>query len=212
VRSGLGHIKRLVIYLNNGPKNSGRRTQFSETGWWQLADGTAVLWRSGWCTSTVPQQIQSDRAVLVVVAKEMNGVLLNCLKVILQCALRITWKKQHPTVKRLHAQYPDGVTCSRQGDEIVRGTTATFGNPAEVYITIKPRTTERAGIVVPWPLALTDQVRGFILRFPLVRHLDQLTIPPFPALDWPQALRWGRAMRPSSRWSDCSVNFLLRNR
>src|SRR3954466_3536437 len=28
VRSGLGHVKRLVIYLDNGPKNSGRRTQF----------------------------------------------------------------------------------------------------------------------------------------------------------------------------------------
>ena len=25
---GLGHVKRLVIYLDNGPKNSGRRTQF----------------------------------------------------------------------------------------------------------------------------------------------------------------------------------------
>ena len=28
VRSGLGHVKRLVIYLDNGPKYSGRRTQF----------------------------------------------------------------------------------------------------------------------------------------------------------------------------------------
>ncbi len=28
VRGGLGAIKRLVIYLDNGPKNSGRRTQF----------------------------------------------------------------------------------------------------------------------------------------------------------------------------------------
>jgi hypothetical protein len=28
VRPGLGSIKRLVIYLDNGPANSGRRTQF----------------------------------------------------------------------------------------------------------------------------------------------------------------------------------------
>jgi hypothetical protein len=28
VRSGLGHVKRLVIYLDNGPNNSGSRTQF----------------------------------------------------------------------------------------------------------------------------------------------------------------------------------------
>jgi hypothetical protein len=28
VKADLGHVKRLVIYLDNGPKNSGRRTQF----------------------------------------------------------------------------------------------------------------------------------------------------------------------------------------
>jgi hypothetical protein len=28
VRADLGHIKRLVVYLDNGPKTSGRRTQF----------------------------------------------------------------------------------------------------------------------------------------------------------------------------------------
>ncbi len=28
VRAGQGHIERRVIYLDNGPKNSGRRTQF----------------------------------------------------------------------------------------------------------------------------------------------------------------------------------------
>jgi Rhodopirellula transposase DDE domain len=28
VRANLGHVKRLVISLDNGPKNSGRRTQF----------------------------------------------------------------------------------------------------------------------------------------------------------------------------------------
>ena len=28
VKGGLGHIKRLVIYVDNGPNNSGRRRQF----------------------------------------------------------------------------------------------------------------------------------------------------------------------------------------
>jgi hypothetical protein len=28
VRRGQGHVKRLVVDLDNGPKNSGRRTQF----------------------------------------------------------------------------------------------------------------------------------------------------------------------------------------
>ena len=41
--------------------------------------------------------------------KKWNGVLLNGLKVVLQCALRMTWKGRHPTVKRLDGAYPDGV-------------------------------------------------------------------------------------------------------
>jgi hypothetical protein len=41
--------------------------------------------------------------------QKWNGVLRNGLKVVLQCALRMTWKGQHPMVKRLHGEYPDGV-------------------------------------------------------------------------------------------------------
>ena len=41
--------------------------------------------------------------------KKWNGVLLNCLKVVLQCARRMTWKGQHPTVTCLQGEYPDGV-------------------------------------------------------------------------------------------------------
>ena len=41
-------------------------------------------------------------------------MLLNSLKVVLQRALRMTWKGRHPTVKRLHGHYPDGVRVSRK--------------------------------------------------------------------------------------------------
>ena len=64
--------------------------------------------------------------------KKWNGVLLNGLEVVLQCALRMTWKGRHPTVKRLDGEYPDGVRVAGQGDEAVRGPTATLGDPAEV--------------------------------------------------------------------------------
>ena len=38
-----------------------------------------------------------------------NGVLLDRLRVVLQCALRMTWRGHHPTVRRLEGIYPDGV-------------------------------------------------------------------------------------------------------
>jgi hypothetical protein len=36
--------------------------------------------------------------------KKWNGVLLNCLKVVLRCALRMKWKGRHPTVKHLDGE------------------------------------------------------------------------------------------------------------
>ena len=47
-------------------------------------------------------------------AQKWGGSLLNCLKVILQQALRMTWRGQHPTLKRLHGEYPDGVRLSKK--------------------------------------------------------------------------------------------------
>ena len=61
VGPGLGHIKRLVIYLDNGPKNSGRRTQFLKR-MVQLADWSGL--RSVWCTipPTIADTIRSSAA------------------------------------------------------------------------------------------------------------------------------------------------------
>ena len=53
-----GHIKRLVIYLDNGPKNSGRRTQFLKR-MVQFADWSGLELRLS--TIALPQQVQSDR-------------------------------------------------------------------------------------------------------------------------------------------------------
>ena len=45
--------------------------------------------------SAVPQQVQPGRTLLVGLEKKWNGVLLNCLKMVLQSALRMTWKGRH---------------------------------------------------------------------------------------------------------------------
>jgi hypothetical protein len=46
--------------------------------------------------------------------KKWGGVLLNCLKVILQMALRMRWRGLPPVVKRLEGEYPDGIKLSRK--------------------------------------------------------------------------------------------------
>jgi hypothetical protein len=107
VRAGLGQVQRLVIYGDNGPKNSGRRTQF-----WkrmiEFADWSGLELR---LVSYPPYHskynpIERGWSAL---EKTGNGVFWNSLKVVLQCALRRVWKGRHPPVKRRHGEYPDGV-------------------------------------------------------------------------------------------------------
>ena len=141
VRSGLGHVKRLVIYLDNGPKNSGRRTQFLKR-MVQFADWSRLEIRLVYYPPYHSKYNPIERCWSAL-EKKWNGVLLNCLKVVLQCALRMTWKSRHPIVKRLHGEYPDGV---RVAAKEMKGYEARLERSATLPkydITIKPRITEQ---------------------------------------------------------------------
>ena len=70
-------------------------------------------------------------------------MLLTCLKVVLQCALRMTWKGRHPTVKRLHGEYPDGVRVSAKEMKPIEARLQRSATLPKYDITIKPSATER---------------------------------------------------------------------
>ena len=107
VRSGLGHVKRLVIYLDNGPNNSGRRTQFLRR-MVEFADWSGLEIRLVYYPPYHSKYNPIERCWSAL-EKKWNGVLLDRLKVVLQCALRMTWRGNHPTVRRLDGVYRDGV-------------------------------------------------------------------------------------------------------
>jgi hypothetical protein len=106
-RAGLGHAKRLVIYLDNGPKNSGRRTQFLKR-MVEFVDSSGLEVRLVYYPPYHSKYNPIERCWSAL-ERKWNGVLLDRLKVVLQCALRMTWKGRHPTVRRLEGVYPDGV-------------------------------------------------------------------------------------------------------
>ena len=110
-RAGCGRIKRLVIYLDNGPKNSGRRTQFLKR-MVEFADWSGLEVRLVYYPPYHSKYNPIERCWSAL-EKKWNGVLLNGLKVVLQCALRMRWKGRHPTVKRLDGEYRDGVRVAR---------------------------------------------------------------------------------------------------
>jgi Rhodopirellula transposase DDE domain len=107
VKSDLGHVKRLVIYLDNGPKNSGRRTQFLKR-MVQFADWSGLEVRLVYYPPYHSKYNRIERCWSSL-EKKWNGVLLNGVGVVLQCARRMTWKGHHPSVRLLDGVYPDGV-------------------------------------------------------------------------------------------------------
>jgi len=143
VRANLGHVKRLVIYLDNGPKNSGRRTQFLKR-MVQFADWSGLEIRLVYYPPYHSKYNPIERCWSAL-EKKWNGVLLNCLMVVLQCALRMKWKGRHPTVKRLDGEYPDGVRVAAKEMKEYEARLERSATLPKYDITIKPRITEQQG-------------------------------------------------------------------
>jgi hypothetical protein len=111
-KSKLGAIRRLVIYLDNGPNNSGTRTQFLKR-MIEFADWSGLEIRLVYYPPYHSKYNPIERCWSILEQK-WGGALLNGLKVILQHALRMNWKGQHPTVKRLAGEYRDGIRLSKK--------------------------------------------------------------------------------------------------
>jgi hypothetical protein len=112
VKDGLRSIRRLVIYLDNGPNNSGTRTQFLKR-MIEFADWSGLEIRLVYYPPYHSKYNPIERCWSALEQK-WGGALLNCLKVILQQALRMKWCGQHPTLKRLHGEYPGGVRLTKK--------------------------------------------------------------------------------------------------
>lgn len=107
VRAAHGHVERLVVYLDNGPKNSGRRTQFLKR-MVEFADWSGLEVRLVYYPPYHSKYNPVERCWSAL-ERRWNGVLLTDLVTALGCALRMTWKGRRPTVRCLGGEYPDGV-------------------------------------------------------------------------------------------------------
>ena len=140
VGPGLGAIKRLVAYLDNGPKNSGRRTQFLKrmVG---FADWSGLEIRLVYYPPYHSKYNRIERCWSSL-EKKWNGVLLNGLEVVLQCALRMTWKGSHPSVRHFEGAYPDGVRVAAKEMKPYEARLQRSATLPKYDITIKPLATE----------------------------------------------------------------------
>jgi len=112
VRPGMRGIRQLVIYLDNGPNNSGRRTQFLKR-MVQFADKSGLTIRLVYYPPYHSKYNPIERCWSSL-QKKWNGELLNCWEVVRSCALPMTWKKKHPTVERLEGSYAKSVSVPKK--------------------------------------------------------------------------------------------------
>ena len=137
VRSRFRQVRRLVIYLDNGPKNSGRRTQFLKRII-QFADWSGLEVRLVYYPPYHSKYNPIERCWSALQQK-WNGALLTCWEVVRACALRMTWHRCHPQVERIEGDYPTGVIVPKAemkelNKRLNRSTTL-----AKYDITIQPK-------------------------------------------------------------------------
>ena len=108
----LGHVRRLVIYLDNGPNNSGRRTQFLKR-MIEFADWSGLEIRLVYYPPYHSKYNPVERCWSSL-EKRWGGELLNSLGVILGLARRMKWQGEHPEVKHLEGEHPEGVRLTKK--------------------------------------------------------------------------------------------------
>ncbi len=112
VKDQFSMIRRLVIYLDNGPKNSGTRTQFLkrliEFADWSGLEIHLVYYPPYHSKYNPIERCWSS------LQQKWNGVLLTCWEVVQSCALRMTWKGKHPLVMSMDGEYPTGVIVPKK--------------------------------------------------------------------------------------------------
>ena len=93
--------------MGNRPKDSGRRARFLKR-MVEFADRSGLEIRLVYYPPYHSKYNRIERCWSSL-EKKWNGVLLNGVEVVLQCARRMTWKGNHPTVKCIDGLYPNGV-------------------------------------------------------------------------------------------------------
>ena len=151
VQTEVGRIKRLVIYLDNGPKNAGTRTPFLKR-MIEFADWSGLEIRLVYYPPYHSKYNPIERCWSALEQK-WGGTLLNGLKVLLQPARRRSWRKPHPVVKRLEGDYAEGVRLSKKERKPFEARRQRSAALPKYDITITPQQSSERQVAESLPLA-----------------------------------------------------------
>ena len=137
VRAQKKGIRRLVIYLDNGPNNSGmtrkflrRMIQFSD---WSGLEVRLIYYPPYHSKYNPIERCWSS------LQRKWNGVLLTSGKIVLSCARRMNWYGKHPQVHSIVDCYDDVEAVSNIEMKTINTRLNRSTTLPKYDITIKPR-------------------------------------------------------------------------
>ena len=136
VRRRCGGIRRLVICLDNGPKNSGVTRKFLRR-MVQFADWSGLEVRLIYYPPYHSKYNPIERCWSSL-QRKWNGVLLTCWNVVRACALRMTWRGKHPTVQKIANAYTDEAPVTNAEMKQINARLERSSTLRKYDVTIKP--------------------------------------------------------------------------
>jgi hypothetical protein len=138
VKGGLGRVRRLVVYLDNGPNNSGSRTQWLKR-LVEFVDATGLEVRLVYYPPYHSKYNPVERCWSAL-ERKWGGGLLTSLGVILDYARRMTWKGRHPTVEKSDGVYAKGVRLTKAQMKPIEARLERSKSLPKYDILIRPKT------------------------------------------------------------------------
>jgi len=132
-----GHIKQLVINLDNGPQNSSTRTQFMKR-MVEFSDKNNLEIVLAYYPPYHSKYNPIERS-WGILENHWSGTLLNSIETTLEWAKTMTWKGYHPVVELLEATYKKGVTVCKKIFKAISDRLDRHSVLSKYYVTIYPQ-------------------------------------------------------------------------
>ncbi|MCK5355439.1 MAG: ISAzo13 family transposase, partial [Methyloprofundus sp.] len=132
-----GHIKQLVINLDNGPQNSSTRTQFMKR-MVEFSDKNNLEIVLAYYPPYHSKYNPIERS-WGILENHWSGTLLNSIDTTLEWAKTMTWKGRHPVVELLETTYKKGVSVCKKIFKAISDRLDRHSVLSKYYVTIRPQ-------------------------------------------------------------------------
>jgi len=125
-----------MIYLDNGPKNSGVTRKFLRR-MVEFADWSGLEIRLVYYPPYHSKYNPIERCWSSL-QRKWNGVLLTCWDVVRACALRMTWKGAHPEVQHINSDYDTEAPVTKAEMQLINERLDRSATLPKYDVTIRP--------------------------------------------------------------------------